>query len=309
MITCTNCNTQNEDGSAFCSECGMALQTQQTLAATSPPIIAAVEQTIPPPPVEKKIFCRNCGNTVNENAFACMGCGLPPYKGKGFCQGCGAGTHEEAIICVKCGIKLQNEQTSKPVNLLSKFSSVSKPTTDNTAVVTAARSITSVTYILIGNMLSVYSNIAGSFITVIATNVLGIIFFFVGLSRLKASLDETGQSGVSKLITSTILSIIAALIGFIPLLGFIPALILSLISFILQITGLLKLKNSETLSSTGAGGVNYLLTAIILMIIAGLFHFIPFAGSYIVAVISFIAIILILFGWIKIQEAIIEKKG
>ena len=60
MITCTNCNTKNEDGSGFCSECGMALQTQQTPAATSAPITAAVEQTIPPP-VEKKYFAVTAG--------------------------------------------------------------------------------------------------------------------------------------------------------------------------------------------------------------------------------------------------------
>jgi len=47
----------------------------------------------------------------------------------------------------------------------------------------------------------------------------------------------------------------------------------------------------------------------VIMIIAGLFNIIPFAGGYIKSVIAFIAFLITPFGWLKIQEAIIEKEG
>ena len=170
------------------------------------------------------------------------------------------------------------------------------------------KSITSVTFILIGNMLLTYDSIGEGW-TALPTAIFGLILFFVGLSRLKTALDETGQNGVSKLIWAAILGIIATLFSYIPLVGGIPAGLLNLIAFILQIVGLLKLKNSATLGTTGASGVNYLLIAMVIMIVAGLFNIIPFAGGYIKSVISFIAFIIIPFGWLKIQEAIIEKSG
>src|ERR1035437_1155359 len=108
------------------------------------------------------------------------------------------------------------------------------------------KSITSVTFILVGNMLLTYNSIGDGW-TASLTTIFGYILFFVGLSRLKSALDETGQNGVSKLIWAAILGIIATLFSYIPLVGGIPAGILNLIAFILQLVGLFKLKNSRTL--------------------------------------------------------------
>ena len=168
------------------------------------------------------------------------------------------------------------------------------------------KSITSVTFILIGNMLTTYGSIGEGW-TASLTAIFGLILFFVGLNRLKSALDPIGQEGVGKLIWAAILGIIATLFSYIPLVGGIPAGLLNLIAFILQVVGLLKLKNSTTLGTIGANGVNYLLVAMVIMIIAGLFNIIPFAGSYIKSVFAFIAFLIIPFGWLKIQEAIIEK--
>ena len=170
-----------------------------------------------------------------------------------------------------------------------------------------SKSITSVTFILVGNMLLTYNSI-GTGWTATSTSIFGLILFFIGLSRLKSFLDEPGQSGISKLIWATIIGVIATLLSFIPLVGTIPAGILNLIAFILQIVGLLKLKNSVTLGEMGAGGVNYLLMAMVLMVIASVLGMVPFAGDYIKSAISFVAFILIPFGWLKIQEALIPEE-
>lgn len=173
------------------------------------------------------------------------------------------------------------------------------------------KSITSVTFILIGSLISTYSSIdSGVLITkalISLISIFGLILFFVGLSRLKESLDDTGKDAISKLTWAAILGIIAGFFSFIPILGLIPAGLLNLASFILQVIGLLKLKNSKTLGATGADGVNYLLVAMGIMVVAGLFNIIPFAGDSIKAVFAFIAFLIIPFGWIKIQEAVVEN--
>jgi hypothetical protein len=171
---------------------------------------------------------------------------------------------------------------------------------------TNTKSITSVTLILIGNMLTIYSSI-GSGWTASVTAIFGLILFFVGLNQLKSALDPTGQNGISKLVWAAILGMIASAFSYIPLVGGIPASLLNIVVFILQVVGLLKLKKSTTLGTTGASGVNYLLMAMVMMIVAGLFNIIPFAGDYIKSVIALIAFLIIPFGWLKIQEAIIEK--
>jgi len=169
------------------------------------------------------------------------------------------------------------------------------------------KSITSVTYILIGNMLTTYGSIGEGW-TASLTAIFGLVLFFIGLSNLKAYLDETGKEGVSKLTWAAILGIIASVFSFIPLVGGIPAGILNIIAFILQLIGLLKLKQSATLGAKGADGVTYLLIAIGIMVLAGILGIIPFAGDSIKSVIAFIAFLIIPFGWLKIQEAIIEKE-
>jgi uncharacterized membrane protein len=166
------------------------------------------------------------------------------------------------------------------------------------------KSITSITYVLIGNMLLIYNSI-GSGWTATLTAMFGLILFFVGLSSLKSFLDEIGQNGINKLIWAAILGILASVFSFIPIVGSIPAGLLNLIAFILQIVGLLNLKKSVRLGELGANGVNYLLLAMGIMLIASFLSIIPFIGGYFKEVISFIAFILIPFGWLKIQEALI----
>ncbi|MDP2423197.1 MAG: hypothetical protein U1C46_07775 [Bacteroidales bacterium] len=167
-------------------------------------------------------------------------------------------------------------------------------------------SITSVTYILIGNMLTTYSSIGEGW-TATITAIFGLILFFIGLNRLKSFLDDIGQDGVSKLVLAAIIGVIATFLSFIPLAGGIVAKLLILIAFILQVIGLLKLKKSETFGETGAAGISYLLIALMLMVLASFLGILPFVGGTIKSVISLIAFMLIPFGWLKVQEAIIEK--
>lgn len=60
------------------------------------------------------MFCRNCGNEMNDEAVVCTQCGVPVGKGSGHCPNCGEEVHPEAVICVKCGAALVAPEEPKP---------------------------------------------------------------------------------------------------------------------------------------------------------------------------------------------------
>jgi hypothetical protein len=58
------------------------------------------------------MYCRNCGNEVNEKAVACPKCGFNPRSEKKFCPDCGVDTDPKQVVCIKCGISLANKPFS-----------------------------------------------------------------------------------------------------------------------------------------------------------------------------------------------------
>ncbi|MBO5369177.1 MAG: TM2 domain-containing protein [Clostridia bacterium] len=75
------------------------------------------------------MFCKNCGNEINENAVACMSCGFAKGDGDKYCSNCGSEINPGAAICVKCGAAVKKsvttnvngEQKSKLVAVLLAF--------------------------------------------------------------------------------------------------------------------------------------------------------------------------------------------
>ena len=50
------------------------------------------------------MYCRNCGNGLEQGAYVCMKCGVPAGQGREFCPNCGAKTDVNAVFCVSCGV-------------------------------------------------------------------------------------------------------------------------------------------------------------------------------------------------------------
>jgi hypothetical protein len=167
------------------------------------------------------------------------------------------------------------------------------------------RSVTSVTYILIGYMFFIYYDIGEGW-TVYLTTLFGVILYLLGLFRLKEALDETGKSAINKLFVAFILGFVAYPLKMLPLLGSVLVFILNLSALVLQLKGYNKLKKSSSLNSKGVAGAGLLIVATILVFIAGIVGILPFAGSYIKPIIAFIAFIIVPFGWLKIQAGLIE---
>ena len=56
------------------------------------------------------MFCKNCGEALNENQAICLKCGVAVGNGKSFCAHCGAPVNEGAAVCLACGCKVEEEK-------------------------------------------------------------------------------------------------------------------------------------------------------------------------------------------------------
>ncbi|MCL2742453.1 MAG: zinc ribbon domain-containing protein [Planctomycetaceae bacterium] len=87
-----------------CPACKTPVSVPQ-FATPSQPVPAPI-QSVPAvvvPTIPKQVFCTNCGNSISEQAAACMSCGAKPTGHKKFCRHCGVALNPEQIVCIKCG--------------------------------------------------------------------------------------------------------------------------------------------------------------------------------------------------------------
>lgn len=52
------------------------------------------------------MYCRNCGNLMDQNAAVCIRCGVVKGSGDAFCPNCGQPTAPNAAVCISCGAGL-----------------------------------------------------------------------------------------------------------------------------------------------------------------------------------------------------------
>lgn len=60
------------------------------------------------------MYCKNCGNSMNDLAVVCVKCGAAKGTGASFCPNCGAATMPGANVCTQCGVALY--YAAPPVN-------------------------------------------------------------------------------------------------------------------------------------------------------------------------------------------------
>ena len=53
------------------------------------------------------MFCKNCGQALNDNQAICLNCGVKVGDGTNFCPNCGAQTAPNADVCLNCGVALK----------------------------------------------------------------------------------------------------------------------------------------------------------------------------------------------------------
>ncbi len=67
------------------------------------------------------MFCKNCGNEMDQNAAVCVKCGYGKGKGNKFCPNCGSELEPNAQFCVKCGVSVAPVAEVNPLNQKSKI--------------------------------------------------------------------------------------------------------------------------------------------------------------------------------------------
>ena len=54
------------------------------------------------------MFCKNCGEQMNDNQAICIKCGVKTGVGNKFCANCGNATDPNASVCTNCGVALKS---------------------------------------------------------------------------------------------------------------------------------------------------------------------------------------------------------
>lgn len=53
------------------------------------------------------MFCKNCGEAINDNQAICLKCGVKVGDGNAFCANCGNPVNADAAVCLNCGVAVK----------------------------------------------------------------------------------------------------------------------------------------------------------------------------------------------------------
>lgn len=53
------------------------------------------------------MYCKNCGEQMNDNQAICLKCGVKTGQGAGFCANCGQTVASGAEVCLSCGVAVK----------------------------------------------------------------------------------------------------------------------------------------------------------------------------------------------------------
>lgn len=78
------------------------------------------------------MFCKNCGQEIDDLAAVCIHCGVAVGNGFKYCQNCGSELPEDAAFCIKCGVATKGK-TNGGINNNANVNSGNAPVTDPNA--------------------------------------------------------------------------------------------------------------------------------------------------------------------------------
>ncbi len=55
------------------------------------------------------MYCKNCGEMMNDNQAICVKCGVKTGDGTNFCQNCGNPVAPGADVCLTCGVSTKKK--------------------------------------------------------------------------------------------------------------------------------------------------------------------------------------------------------
>lgn len=59
------------------------------------------------------MYCKACGQPINDNQAICLNCGVKVGDGDKYCANCGKPVTPEATVCLNCGVAVRNTESEK----------------------------------------------------------------------------------------------------------------------------------------------------------------------------------------------------
>ena len=62
------------------------------------------------------MYCKNCGELLNDNQAVCVKCGVKVGQGNQFCANCGKNIDSNAEFCTNCGVATKKTADGNDLN-------------------------------------------------------------------------------------------------------------------------------------------------------------------------------------------------
>ena len=62
------------------------------------------------------MYCKNCGEAINDNQAICLKCGVKVGEGASFCANCGNRVNPGADCCMNCGVTIKQASSANDLN-------------------------------------------------------------------------------------------------------------------------------------------------------------------------------------------------
>ncbi|MCM1029892.1 MAG: hypothetical protein NC410_00415 [Oscillibacter sp.] len=132
--------------------------------------------------------------------------------------------------------------------------------------------------------------------------VFGYFLYFGGLKRFASLLQSNDASQVMRVRTGAILTLIGSVIGHVPVLGWLPKLVLVIIGFVKMLGGYKSLKYSSTFP--GTQGASTLHSALIVQLVGVILGLLPLVGGILESIADIIVFFMVVSGWSTIKNVV-----
>lgn len=59
------------------------------------------------------MYCKSCGEQLNDNQAICLKCGVKVGDGNSFCENCGKPVDPNADVCLSCGVSVKKKAAAQ----------------------------------------------------------------------------------------------------------------------------------------------------------------------------------------------------
>lgn len=132
--------------------------------------------------------------------------------------------------------------------------------------------------------------------------IFGYILYLGGLKRFASLLPGGDAASVMKVRTGAILTVIGVVVGHVPVLGWLPKLVLVIVGFVKMLGGYKRLSYSSTFPATH--GASTLHSALIVQLIGVLLGLLPVVGGVIESIADIIVFFMVISGWLTIKNTV-----